>query len=56
MQDYVLRGVPDCLRRDAWWLSERTEVPREGRDGAEGGSAQEESGLSSGPRLPEPLK
>jgi hypothetical protein len=56
MQDYVLRGVPDCLRRDAWWLPERKNASREGREGAEGGSAQEESGLSSGPKLPEPAK
>ncbi len=55
MQDYVLRGVPDCLRRDAWWLSDGKKPPRDDREDAEGGSTDEQSGLSSGPSKPEPL-
>lgn len=56
MQGYVLRGVPDCLKRDAWWLSAKEEPLREGRETAKGGSAKGASGLRSGVRLPERRK
>lgn len=53
MPDYVLRGVPDCLKRDAWWLSAEDGCRREEGETAKRGSAAPDSGLSSGTTLPE---
>lgn len=53
MREYVLRGVPDCLRRDGWWLMDETSPAEPALRDDTRGLPRRASGASTGREPPE---